>query len=495
MLSVVAGGVALFCLWRQIDEQVRCRVEARLAGHYKDLKVRVRSAQLVEGHGIRVRDLTISDPGAGGEILHVEEMLLDCPTDWRQLLEGEPPVRRVTIRRSTLRVVRRSDGTWNTACLLPLPSFSKRPPEVVWQDGIIEIVDARKAANAAMKLRDVEMVVSPVKRPGTARRIRGALAAEGFRRVEFEGWIDPRTSSFSLRGKAPSIELSPELRDSLPEPLVARLAALGELRGRASVDFQVSHDPATTPTYRFNVSGRLARGRLDGPGWPQSLSDIRADFRADNDGFAIENLSARCGSATIRLACRRTGFEPKGPLWLSAEIRRLELNRSLLAVLPPVLQDQWYKYLPAGQIDADVELNFDGATWRPEISVQCFERLVHASQVPLSAGSRPRHVGTERGRPEGQHHGQRRRRPAGAHRGRVLSSVRRLDRLDRGPRRRPPARRIAHRRAAGKNLAKWSARSIRAGAVSFYTRMWRAKPGEKMHKHLQVALNPLCRPV
>ena len=71
------------------------------------------------------------------------------------------------------------------------------------------------------------------------------------------------------------------------------------------------------------------------------------------------------------MSCRRSGFEPTSPLALSAEVRQLELDRALLDILPQSLQDQWYKYLPAGQIDADVQLAYDGQTWRPEVSVQC----------------------------------------------------------------------------------------------------------------------------
>ena len=49
----------------------------------------------------------------------------------------------------------------------------------------------------------------------------------------------------------------------------------------------------------------------------------------------------------------------------------MELDRALLNILPHRLQAQWNKYLPAGQVDADVRLAFDGQTWRPEIAVRC----------------------------------------------------------------------------------------------------------------------------
>ena len=61
------------------------------AQHYPGLKVSIRSAQLVEGKGIRIHDLSIVEPGAEGpraELLHIEEALLECPTDWKELIQG-----------------------------------------------------------------------------------------------------------------------------------------------------------------------------------------------------------------------------------------------------------------------------------------------------------------------------------------------------------------------------------------------------------------------
>jgi len=63
-LAVVAGAAAAFHYYRQVDVEIRRRFEARLAEHYPGLKPSIRSAQLVEGKGIRIYDLSIVEPGA-----------------------------------------------------------------------------------------------------------------------------------------------------------------------------------------------------------------------------------------------------------------------------------------------------------------------------------------------------------------------------------------------------------------------------------------------
>ena len=92
------------------------------------------------------------------------------------------------------------------------------------------------------------------------------------------------------------------------------------------------------------------------------------------------------------MSCRGTGFEPTSPLALKAEVRQLELDPALLRVLPPSLQDAWRHYSPAGQIDADVRLDYDGQDVAAAGLRELLERLVYALQVSLPAGSRPRNA-------------------------------------------------------------------------------------------------------
>ena len=152
MLAVVAGAVAVPALYRRVDEEIRRRVEARIAQHYRGSESQHPLRRIgAKGKGIRIHDLSIVEPGAEGphaELLHVEEALLECPTEWKDLIQGDPPVRRVTVRRPTLRITHRPDGAWSAAKLLPPPQFGDRPPEVTVESGVIEIFDPLKAPPA-----------------------------------------------------------------------------------------------------------------------------------------------------------------------------------------------------------------------------------------------------------------------------------------------------------------------------------------------------------
>jgi hypothetical protein len=398
----------------------------------------------------------------------------------------------VTLRRPTLRATRRPGGGWSTARLLPTPKFNQRPPETTCENGVIEIFDPLKTPASTLTLRDVNLALSPdASEVGNssrgARRLRGMLSGDGLRGVELEGWIDVQTSGCSIHGKAGGVEVSPELRDCLPEQLAAKLSTLGELRGQADLEFQVGYDPAASPALRYSVAGRLARGRIDDPRLPQTLTDIRTAFRVDNGGYTIDGLTARSGQTTVRLSGRRSGFEPASPMSLAAEIRRLELDRALLAILPQALQDEWYKYLPTGQIDADVQLAYDGRSWRRDVSVRCLnvsfthhkfpDRLKQGRgtlelkdeslKVNLTAciGDQPVRIAAEVANPFSGSTGWFEAKGDDVQIDEALVAA-----LPEKPRE--------------------VVRSLDPhGTVNFYLRMWRSRPGEPLHQHLLLGLN------
>ncbi len=113
--GVVAAAIILPYLYHQINEEIRVRVEARFAEHYPDLKVSVRSAELVEGVGIEIRGISISERGAiaeggaaDGALVYLEHVILDCPTDLPKLICPELPISKITIHRPTFRLKRRA---------------------------------------------------------------------------------------------------------------------------------------------------------------------------------------------------------------------------------------------------------------------------------------------------------------------------------------------------------------------------------------------------
>ena len=512
LLGVIGAVVAVSYFYHRINEEIRLRVESRIARHYADLKVSVRCAELVDGKGIEVRGLAIAELGEEGphaELVYFDEVFLHCPTGLQELARGEPEIEQITIRRPTLRVTRRPDGTWSVAKLLPIPRLGEHPPQVKIENGTIEIFDSLNTPASTLTLRDVNLTLSspshgsagalasrgsagaspsqPAAGPH-ARKLQGTLSGDYLGQVELQGLVDPHQGSFSIDGLIGRLEISPEMRRALPAPLAAKLEALGQLRGQATLEFRLAHDPAAEAPYRFELSGRLEQGRIDDPRLPHPLGDVCATFRLDNSGVVIEEFLARSSQATLKLSARQTGFEPgTGPLALEAEIRQLELDGQLLDILPKKLQDLWHKYRPAGRIDADVKLSYDGRTWRPEISVGCLNVSFTHHKFPyrLEGGKGSLTLADDLLRM-----------------GLTAYSRSQSVRLD-AEIRHPTSGPIGWFEAKGEDLQldeklfvaipERSRAVVRLldprGTINFHVRLWRDRPGEPLRKHLLVGLN------
>jgi hypothetical protein len=376
---VIGAALLVPYFYHRMDEEIRRRVEELMAKQYPHLQVKIHSAVLMKGEGITLRGLSIIDPaaeGPGAELLCYDECLLACPTDLADLYSGQLKPTRLIVRRPTLRMTRRPDGTWSAARLLPLPRFGDSSPEVRLENGTIEIFDPTKAVVCTLTLRDVNLTLAPITpAEGQAvttrrRRIQGTATGDYFHQVTFKGEVDPDRPGLSLDGKIDGMEISPEMRNVLPEALGSNLSVLGSLRGQTEALFQVGYDPASPTPWKFDLTGQLSRGRIDDLRLPRPLTEIRATVHVDNQGFAIREFKARSNQATLSLTCSG-GLKPSSPMAIEADISQLPLDEQLLAILPARLQEEWQSVRPEGLINAAIKLRYDGRTWQPQIRVQC----------------------------------------------------------------------------------------------------------------------------
>ena len=377
---VVAAALLVPYFYHRMDEGIRGRAEEMLAKHYPGLRIKLHSAVLMKGEGIALRGLSIIDPtaeGPGAELLSYDECFLACSTDLADLLSGQVNPTRVIIRRPTLRMTRRPDGSWSAARLLPFPNFSDGPlPEIRFENGTIEVFDPTRTVACTFTLRNVNLALAPLALPAGQSpatrllQIEGTAAGDHFRQVIFNGKVDPDRPALDLAGNINGVEISPKLRGVLSDAFGCDLSMLGSLRGQTEVHFNVAYDPALPQRWQFDVTGQLAGGRIDDPRLPHALTEINATVRVDNQGFAIRPLKARCGQASLTLTCSGS-LSPSSPLDVEAEVIQLPLDAQLPAILPPKFQKAWQRLWPEGVVDASIRLRYDGRDWQPRVRIKC----------------------------------------------------------------------------------------------------------------------------
>ena len=382
LLVVVAAAIAVPLLMRRVDGEIHRQVVTRLAEHYEAFDVDVRSAQLVEDEGIRIRGLSITERDADGplaEAVYFEEIFMHCSTELQALISGDLEATKITLRRPTLRATRQLDGRWSIEKLLPLPKFSDARPTISIEDATVELFDPLKHPASTYTVRDVSLLLQPADRVPElsdhpeAMAFEGSLAGDYMEGVHLRGWYDASTGQWNIRGSVENIDISPELRQSLPEIVAKPLVAIDGLRGRVEVDFAVSSAITEDRSIEYDVVARLAEGRVDHERLPYPLTDVTAEARLTTDSVKLQKLTARRGRTTIEAHGVRQGYASDSPMTIEASVRQLVLDRQLMNVMPESWQESWNKFRPAGEVDVHLGLNFDGQNWSPQMHVTCHD--------------------------------------------------------------------------------------------------------------------------
>ncbi len=379
MLAVLAALAAIPLFYRdvvyRVDEEIRARVEAKIAERFPHLEVRVRSAQLVAG-GIDARGVSILEPGAAGpqaELALFDEVFLACSTSLQELLSGDPQITSIKLSRPIVRATRRPDGSYSLSKLLPPKPSEGLATVVTIENGIFQFFDPLKNPSTTYTLRDINLEFKRLpsdQNQHVVFEFKGALAGDQIQRVELVGSVDETTGHWTLHGTVDGCDISPELRNSLPGPLADPLELLSSLKARADFSFRLSgEEPRQTP--KFEINGSLAGGRVDDPLLPWRLTDLKANFHCDNGGLKLHDLSARDGAMSWEVSeLVLDGFTRTSPLFVHVVGKQVRLDRKLGDALPnPLWRIDWHNYSPEGEADLECTLRFDGQHWTPKLEV------------------------------------------------------------------------------------------------------------------------------
>lgn len=363
----------------RVGEEIRGRVEARLAEEFPSLNVQVQGASLVQGEGIVVRGVSLVDPKMPQQwrqLLWIDELRLACTTNLTELAAGPPRITAVQVRRPVVHAVRNADGTWNLARL-----WRQRGPgglvPVSVEDATLLVDDNCRRMRAT--LRQVACDVQPAAADSGGEAwatVRGSFAGDLFERAGFQGRFAPANGAFEFTGDVESLDLSPRLAAFLPE---ADGNADGEeakdwltgLRGRCHLAWQAAGSAQAIHEAGFVVSGRLESGRFQHGAIPFSLTDIAAAFRVDRSGLLVESLEAHSGATLLRGSGRLAGWRRDADFDLLLDAERLTVSRQWEAHLPERYAAQWRKLLPAGEVDVRAQLVRRDGLIDPKVSVRC----------------------------------------------------------------------------------------------------------------------------
>ncbi len=408
-VACLAAGVVgawLYVIYR-VDCELSAHLEGVLARHYAErgLAASIGYVRLIEGKGIEIHDVVVSDPRAespGALLVHIDKVFVVCDARMQDLINGPPDIEQIVVRGLKMRATRQADGSWNAQRLFPPPKFSDCAHVAMIENATFELVDTSNYPTSVFTLRDINLSVRPqTDEAGTQAagaeppiQIRGSLTGDHLQHMGVDCLIDPQHQSWTILGAVDELEISKQLQQSLPRELAEQLAPLAELRGRLKLNFQLTSPQGEQPNVGFVVAGRLTQGQFEDPRLPYPLSDMQAELYADNEGLKIENLAARAGLSKVKLSYHRVGWTDDSPQTMNGEVQQLAVDRRLSDSLPAELRSAWQNYWPSGVVNADLRMSFDGSRWTPDLSVECLDVSFAHYKFPyrLSGGAGSIHL-------------------------------------------------------------------------------------------------------
>ena len=324
LLASLGGGL-LFAYYYVTDSETIARmVKTTLPKYLKGTTVEVGRARVRPFTGeVLLTHLQVRQVLDGRPFRALKVPWLSVRHNPRDLLRGRFEPSTVVVTHPTLRLGQRLDGTWNLQGLLasPWPGPVMKNPPVQILNGTVELSDGPPDAPALAILRDVALTVEPA---GEGRlTFEGTAKGDTFDRVSIQGTVDVRTGRVELKGDLARLALADPLRGRLPaewKPAVERLGLTG---GEVDLTIRkVAYDPAASPAFAYDVSGRLRGGVLNCPKLPFPLNDLAAGFAARDGVFTVARAEGFYGATAVRVESGAFALDDpaSGPLALDMEV-------------------------------------------------------------------------------------------------------------------------------------------------------------------------------
>jgi hypothetical protein len=365
----VAIGLAVF-LFTRLDDEIRRQAEQFLDRQFPQFNISVGGARLVEGQGIAIYDLTISETSSTqlqNHLLVVDEIMLYCDAQLSKLVNGVPEIRRVVVRHPQAWAAKHRDGTWNLDSLWPLPKCAQKKPEILIENAQLMLADQSQPGLPPLSLRDINLTIRPLAAEAGKEQpleIEGAFSSPWVEQVTLQARCDLEAASVSIASKFEQLQIGPGV--------LAWVAAIGgqdlgpsTLRGKVDGQVAVAHRFGSGAPPGVDATLQLHSARLTDPRLPGPITDLSGLLQCKNDLLTATQIRGSCGSAQLQMQLQRRGWARRAPLALGLRLQNLVLEPTLYAALPPLLQHQWDKYQPSGLVDATVQATFDGQQWQP----------------------------------------------------------------------------------------------------------------------------------
>lgn len=401
VVIVCAIGLGVYVYYRA-DDELQKYVEATLATRYPNLSISVGGTRLLRGEGIRIRDISVVEPGdsrsrARSEIAFIEEIFLLCDPSIPTLLKGELEFERIRVRGLTIRAVRQPDGNLNLAEMIPMSCISdpnKRVAPITIENANVDFIDRMAKTEKLISLSRLNGNITPkylqspdgTPLPLPIFKVVGSFSSNHFNETNIDVILNPCNKTWIAKGNVSSLKLSPNLYRILPVELTTHLDPSLRFQATSNIAFR-SERSKPTDQHSFTIKANVTDGRYENPVLERAISNIETKLEITNQGIRIPSFKAHYGATDLSLALSKQGLRAKGPFYLTVHANDLRIDRKTIELLPPAARKIWQKFQPLGIVSGYGKVRFDGDRfdfYESDLRCRDVSLLYHKFQYPLN---------------------------------------------------------------------------------------------------------------
>ncbi|WP_157368644.1 AsmA-like C-terminal region-containing protein [Zavarzinella formosa] len=355
--------------------EVRRRVYEALEGKFDGVDIELGSARMRPFlGGVNITDLKLirRDDPSRTPFLHVPKA-----TIWfdKSLALQKLPLGKIELEDSHIRLIRDANGSWNVQGLMTPGKKGDGPaPVLVLKKARVSIIDQKQGLSGELEIKNTDLTI--VNDPETLYTVEARGEASPLGKFHLSGKFEENLgASGRLQVREATIGASLSRLLSMLKPEAAQ--AIDGLDGRLGLDVKLDWK-ANRPIMRgLDVEVNFGEGVYRNPDLPAAVTDLTAKFHFRDGELKADPITGKLAGANFQVKLDMDfrdlmNLDPKAPppdiigtmderiRRLEMEIKDIQINAELFALLPPKYQEIQSDYLPRGAADFSFEQYREG---------------------------------------------------------------------------------------------------------------------------------------
>ena len=360
----IAAALGFFLFKQHIHEQVRDQIEQKLNEKLRPTGAvcTVEYARFINGKGIRVRNLSISDKASTFASVSIDELEISSDACFVDLVSDNVCPSKVIIKGATIRDDIRSSKVDQWFAALSEQETDKKTQFVPIQirNSDVTIVGLLSSSDLPLTFHKIDLDIIPNISTQSANEIppfklRGSLQGNLVDRIMLDGHVNLPGDDFQINFNAENASLDNRILRELPIDIRNRMGPLTELNGVVNFSGSCGGRFSQPDQIGFKIDGRLSNAHISSVKLPFPVVDGHANFEIWESGLKISNLIASFGLGSIRLHYEQQGLLTVDGYHMKGNVERFFIDQQVNQFLPERVAEVRDKLSFDGEINATYE--------------------------------------------------------------------------------------------------------------------------------------------